>query len=587
MSTPTMQLPPRAGLVSRYGPLTGIVVAIALVAVLVTVTGRDGANQVATGARGTGAGAGSAGGDQTGGAALPVTYEQAKADGREKSITWVDNCDPATGRVKMPTVYAFPCVPKVTAPNPGATGPGVTADKITVVYYLAPDNADILAALAGSLDSRDATRETVTRDIELLNTVAATYGRKVEVVFYEGKASSSDALAARAEAQEVIDRFKPFASINSPGLTSAYAEELAAQGVLCIACGAALSDEAFQKNAPYLWGTAASPEQWTTILSDFVGKRLAGRPAKWAGDNALRGATRKFGAVNFEQDPPQFASLTGVGEACESVTGWKIAVHETYLATNMQDRAPTIIAKLKAEKVTTVIFMGDPVMPMTLTAEATKQKYFPEWIVTGTVLTDTTLFGRRYDPDQWKHAFGLSQLAISVPREEIDAWKLHQWFYGVAPKAEKTNAVIWPPLYLLFNGIHMAGPALTAENFKQGVFNLPPAGGGPTSPRVSYGDRKIFPVLDADTCKSDKTLVDYLGTDDMVEVWWDPSVAGPDEQGATDKTGKYRFANNGRRYLPGQMPDSDPDAFKPEGTVVDFKTRPDVDRAPDYPPPRR
>jgi hypothetical protein len=71
----------------------------------------------------------------------------------------------------------------------------------------------------------------------------------------------------------------------------------------------------------------------------------------------------------------------------------------------------------------------------------------------------------------------------------------------------------------------------------------------------------------------------------MVEVWWDPTVAGPDEQGSTEKTGKYRYANGGRRYLPGQMPSTDPDAFKVEGSVLEFQTRPDVDRAPAYPAP--
>jgi hypothetical protein len=330
----------------------------------------------------------------------------------------------------------------------------------------------------------------------------------------------------------------------------------------------------------------ASPEEWLANVSDFIGKRLAGRPARWAGDPALQTATRKFGIVNFEQDPPQFNSLATAGEACERATGWKADVRETYLLTSMPDRAPTIIAKLKAEKITTVVFMGDPFMPSYLTPEATKQNYFPEWIVTGTVLTDTTTLARRYDPRQWEHAFGLSQLAVSLPREQVDPWILHQWYFGTTPKAAKTQGVLWSSIFLFFNGVHMAGPNLTDETFRQGMFNLPVAGGGPTTPRVSYGDHGVFKLLDPQTCRSEQPRTDYLGTDDMVEIWWDGTYRGPDEQGA-DGRGKYRYANGGKRYLPGQQPTTEADAFKVEGSVLDFKTPPPGDLAPTYPSPKR
>jgi hypothetical protein len=146
--------------------------------------------------------------------------------------------------------------------------------------------------------------------------------------------------------------------------------------------------------------------------------------------------------------------------------------------------------------------------------------------------------------------------------------------------------VIYSPLIQLYNGIHLAGAKLSPATFGQGLFNLPPAGGTPVTPRVSYGNRETFPVVNPDTCKLDKFRTDYLGIDDMVELWWDPTIAGPDEQGAQG-TGKYRYANGGRRYLPGQMPETEADAFKVEGSVTSFETRPASDKAPDYPPPAR
>ena len=55
----------------------------------------------------------------------------------------------------------------------------------------------------------------------------------------------------------------------------------------------------------------------------------------------------------------------------------------------IQESASQIIAKLKAEGVTTVLLSTDPVAPGALTREATAQEYFPEWVVTANTLTDT------------------------------------------------------------------------------------------------------------------------------------------------------------------------------------------------------
>ena len=69
-----------------------------------------------------------------------------------------------------------------------------------------------------------------------------------------------------------------------------------------------------------------------------------------------------------------------------------------------------MIAKLKSAGVTSVILAGDPVFPTFLTKEATAQGYFPEWVVLGYAFTDTAVFGRQYDQQQWAHAFGVSLL---------------------------------------------------------------------------------------------------------------------------------------------------------------------------------
>ncbi|HMJ78053.1 MAG TPA: hypothetical protein VK507_18885, partial [Iamia sp.] len=143
---------------------------------------------------------------------------------------------------------------------------------------------------------------------------------------------------------------------------------------------------------------------------------------------------------------------------------------------------------MKDAGVTTIVFLGDPIMPIYLTQAATAENYYPEWVIAGTVLTDTTALGRQYDNTQWTHAFGVSNLAGRKPIAEQDQWRLHEWYYGEEPEAKLTSGVVWPNVQILMLGIHMAGPNLTPETFQGGLFSYPPSGGGPTTPQISFGN---------------------------------------------------------------------------------------------------
>jgi hypothetical protein len=134
----------------------------------------------------------------------------------------------------------------------------------------------------------------------------------------------------------------------------------------------------------------------------------------------------------------------------------------------------------------------------------------------------------------------------------------------------------------------MAGPNLNAETFKQGLFNYPRGRLAHVHAR-ELGDHGYFKLgaTPENNCSGDTPRPDYLGTDDVTEIWWDAEAIGPDEQGKTDKPGMWRYANNGKRYLPGQVPKSDLDAFKPQNTITVVETVPASDRAPEYPAPAK
>jgi len=565
-------VPPRPSAARRFGPLALIVAALLLVAVVATVKGRAPDADDTAGAE-VGAG-GPRGSDPTDNPDLPVTFREADDELAAGDYDWGERCDPVTGRVKVPSVYAPPCVPVHAGANGGATYPGVTADEVVVAVYQPAKGNDITAALQGVLDPEDVQQRTRAKMIEMLNDLFETYGRTVRIEVVEGSGPADDEAKAVADAIKIAEEVKPFAVLGGPSLTNAYAQELSRRKIICIGCGLAVPDSVYQENAPYMWGYNPTPEQFLRSFGDYTTRRLMGRKAEFAGP-ALRDEERVFGTINFEQDPPVFGDITDEVLARAEIRGFEPAVRETYIldVPKLGERATTIIGRMKEAGVTTVIFLGDPIMPISLTAAATREDYYPEWIIAGTVLTDTTALGRMYDPTQWEHAFGLSNLAGRRPRDQQEQWRLYEWYYGEEPEAGGTTGIIWPGVFTLMLGLHMAGPNLTPETFQGGLFSYPPSGGGPTTPQISFGNHGFF------------AQPDYLGIDDATEIWWDGDARGPDEQDKSDAPGMWRYADRGNRILPGAMPSGPPAPRDPDLAPTLFTEVPPQDQYPEYPSP--
>ncbi|HMS87978.1 MAG TPA: hypothetical protein PKE56_06025 [Acidimicrobiales bacterium] len=563
MTPPTSTPVPRASALARFGPLAAVLVAIALVAVLAS-TGRDD-DSVSSGA------GPSSTVPPTEASAMPISYAEAVEAGTVDDYDWGPECDPETGRVAVPSNYSPPCL----VARPGApglnTGQGVTPDTVTIVAY-EPADDDLSASLQANSDSPEVRAETVGKLYAMLEDRYEMWGRSLEIVRMKGSGSSET--AARADAVKVAEEIGAFASVGGPGQQGAYAEELASRGVLCIGCGLSVPDSVFRENAPYMWGNLQTPEQYLVNLGDYLIERLMGRPAEFAGDPAMQTRTRVFGQVNFEEDPPVFKGVSEEADRRGKERGYSPAARLTYqlIIPELAEQARVIVGSLKEKGVTTVVFLGDPVMPIYLTKAATDQNYFPEWIITGTVLTDSTALGRNYDQTQWAHAFGISSLPLRLPPESSEARRLHRWYYGEEAVAIKTAQVVFEPIRLLMLGLHMAGPNLTPETFEAGMFAYPPSGGTPTGGQVSFGNRGIH------------TDTDYLAVDDMVEIWWDADAEGIDEQGNQGK-GMMRFSDGGKRYLPGEMPKEDVHAFIEENAPAILDAVPPDEAPPSYPSP--
>jgi hypothetical protein len=547
----------------RYLPFVAIVVVVAVVAIALGGGGDDDETKVS--------GGGSAG-------ALPLTFDEAKAQGVD--VDFGPTCDTTTGQVKVPYKYAAPCVEPFTgSDNGGATSQGVTADEITVVLYNADPALDPLQAAffrgAGANVDPDANRQGFEGYLRMFERYDEMYGRKLRVESYTGTGAPDDEVKAKADAIAIADQYQPFAVINGPAQSTAFADELAARGILCVGiCSLAFPEDFTSERDPFLWSNNPSPEQANIHAAAMIGKQFAGKKAEFAGDPDLQDDERRFGFVHYEAPDGRYkAGFEAYLDLLRDEYDVEPAADLPFFLdlSKAGENARTMIASLKEADVTSVVFSGDPIMPSYLTKEATAQDFFPEWIITTTVLADTAIFGRTYDQRQWEHAFGLALAPARGEQPTQPGYLLYQWQYCEAPPSN-TYGILLPGPSLLTTGIHLAGPNLTPETFQAGLFRSGIRGGGALNPRYSQGKHGIWPGTD------------LYGFDDAGVIWWDPDATGTDEAG-NEGTGLWRYVDNGKRYLPDDWPSKPLPLFDKANTQTIFEQIPPEDRTPDYPSP--
>ena len=410
-----MQRPdrPRAGAsaVRRYAPLLGIASAIALLSGIFAFVGDD------DGAASRRGGARAPSTDAIGASDVPVIFDEAEAAGTLDEYEWGDTCDLESGRIAMPNLGAAPCVPAFTGDNGGATSPGVTADTIRVAYYVAAADpqTEALLKLAGAYDERADVEKTMLRYAAIYQQMYELYGRTVELVPLEG--TGNDEAAARADAIRAAKELDAFAVLGGPTQSKAFAEELAANGVLCLgSCLITQPEEFYVEHSPYIWATGPSPDQTAAFTTELIEKQLLGGKAEHAGDPAMHGRERVFGLLTYDTPDGNFAPAWDGFKEMLADAGVDLATHVTYFLdlAKAQEDSRTLVTKLKNAGVTTVIFTGDPIMPRYFTEEATAQDFHPEWVMAGTVYADTDVFVWRNDGTPFAGPWPANQVGSST-----------------------------------------------------------------------------------------------------------------------------------------------------------------------------
>jgi hypothetical protein len=548
----------RGSALRRWGPIAAVVAVIAVVAGVAFVGGGDDGGDE-DGTRSTVEGPV----DRPEGA---ISWSMAQEQGLD--VPFPDTCDRETGRIAIPFFFRSECFADVDD-NGGATARGVTGDSIKVVAWI-PAEDDPVRSLLLQRIGFDATnaeiREAYEGYAEIFQRYYQTYGRRVELEFLEASGSILDNTAARADAVRAAEEMGAFAVLGGPLIGTGWTDELHARDVVCIACPGISDPE------PTVFSLPPSSGQIRTHLATYVGTKLADGKAEFAGEE-LRDEDRVFGhlALGLGESDER-----GADQLEEQLADEGVDLAEQILYPLDPGRAAELatnaVTRFQTSGVTTVLVQADPILLPAFTQEATKQGWFPEWVMSGAPFIDTTVFGRTFDQQQWEHAFGISYFPPQVAEDINPPVTLYEWFHGERPPVEGTIPLllIYPQVALFFTGLEYAGPNLTVDTFHDGLFVAEPTQRAVTQPSVSYGEQRW-------------SEPDYAGIDDMVEVWWDADARGPDEAGEEGE-GIYRYVDGARRFLADEWPD-DLEVFDREGSVTVIERPPPDEVPPDYPSP--
>jgi hypothetical protein len=425
-------------------------------------------------------------------------------------------------------------------------------------YGDGPDNvlAKQILSQAGQAPE-GATAEVRRVFLDHFNSVYELYGRHVVLTDYTTNASVFDEVNGKgreqacADATAIAGERKAFGVLPPSGsfMFGTFSECAVAQR-LFLPIGAYGYPESWYRSVhPYAWAVQMDCDRVLHQLAEYIGKRLAGRPARWALDPRLAATPRVFGMI-----APDFGRYRDcvdpfVRELADRY-GVKIASRYNYTldpSTSSQQAAQAVV-QFKAAGVTSLLLLSDPVTNIQLTSQARSQQWGPEWVIDGAGLEDNDDFTRLYDQDRINgHLFGLSELgsreADQGPNSEPA--RLYRKLTG-KPLPAGTDGDYFTLVHL-FNLLQAAGPGLTPDAIGAGAARLPASG----APGFDYG------LWGLQTNAEGSPGLDHTEVDDAREVYWDGDAPSYD-----GKKGTFIGAYGGKRFTNGQWPTDNPTYYQ-------------------------
>ncbi|MEN3273157.1 MAG: hypothetical protein V7636_1918 [Actinomycetota bacterium] len=519
-------------------------------------SGTGGATDTGPTAPGTG-GAPSTGGTSGGGGGGGGTVQSAAVGQVEAGTGTTVGGYPCTkGARQIPySQYADPCLAKYEGGNGGATWNGVTADTIKIIIRVPSDasgpNAQAVNKVseqAGQATS-DQAYQYATDMLPLFNKTFELYGRKVELVKFNGQGNGTDEAQSKGQEAACADANAIASSVHGFGVVgwgfgymSQPFSECAKQYKLFVPLGAPYfpEDTYYKRWDPYVWAGTMECTRIAHDVAEYVGKRLANRNAKWAGDLTYQKTKRKF--ATYVPDNPGYGHCVSITQS-DMKNKYNVDPGDRYNyaldVSQFPSEAERGVIQFHAAGDTTLINACDPLSTIFLTQSASSQNWHPEWFIIGVAAQDTDGYARLWDQGEVDgHLFGLSQLGSDRKVQAKDGEAAQFYKQATGHDMPSGAALIYYFMMQLFNQLQAAGPTLTPQNIGNATHALPPAGG-------ANGAAGTWDFSD-----------DHTAINDSREVYWDGSATSFD-----GKSGDYVETYGGKRFSSGQWPAEEPPVY--------------------------
>lgn len=496
--------------------------------------------------------------DPASGSAAPVEAPTAAPAQATGSVTR-DGRECADGVRQIPiSRYATNCLPVQSGDNGGATWRGVTGDEIVIVERRYPQTANSQAVAAvnesAGIASDEQQDEVNAVFREYLNANMELYGRTVKWVVYESQygnatneAQSQGREEACLDADVVANELGAFAVVGprNGAVSGPFTECAAERGVVVLNGAAYFPERFYAERHPYAWAYTMECERITVQVSEYIGKRLGTKNAQWAGDPLLQASPRRYGVYVPNNDQYQFCVDKYVDNLARDwgIDGSASRYNYTLDVSRFPDEAARGAVQFKADGITTVVMACDPISAIFLTQAATKQAYFPEWLLIGVAAQDTDLYASLYDQQNVEGSlFGLSQLGETdkLVGPGSEPGDLYKHITGKDIYDGASGGYI--QLMMHYSMLQNAGPALTPDAIAAGVTSIPIGG----APDFAFGMTSFA------TDPEGRPGIDHTWVDDSREIYWDSDAL------------TFIATYDGKRFTNGEWPAENPPIY-PEG----------------------
>ncbi len=429
--------------------------------------------------------------------------------------------------------------------NGGATWAGVTSTTIKVIMYRPKDNAAVDAILreTGTYTPPDAEKQQFLLVADWINKHYQLYGRKIVPIYVHGNCDIAPPVDScfRSDADSLVSNYHPFALFYASNTNEpAFHDELSRKGVVNWG-GWGFSDSFDDSLRPYHYDLFMGGDTQAQITGTWYCNRLAGKPARFAGQASLKTKTRKVVVIypDTATTTPAAHHLESIIKGCAGSSAVVDGPYSSNTATAAQ-QSTTNVSKYKAAGATTALWMADPIAPAYGTKAAASQNWYPENVIAGGGLLDYDALAQTYDQSEWAHAFGPSDLGTTKPIGQTDAGRI--WKAEGKSGNPNANANLLTTYFLtLSGGIMAAGPKLTPLTYEYGMLTTPGY-----DEWAKWHDPSLFYV------KFGKN--DYTGISDIREVYYSTSRKST----TNGRNGAYVPLNGGRRYQVNQIPKGEP-----------------------------